>query len=68
MPIAGVVIDNWKLLVFRKALDAHGFKYTEHDGPGKHCITLKVETPTIGELYPVVERAHASAQRNKKRH
>ena len=62
MKKAAIVIDAWKLPIFKKTLDAEGYKYSEHIGPGKYCITLKVETDSIAKLQPVVERMNKEAK------
>lgn len=54
---AGIAIDNWKLPIFKRHLDAGGFSYTEHPGLTADALVLKVETPTIAILQPVVEAA-----------
>jgi hypothetical protein len=45
--IAGVVIDDWKLPIFKRHLDAAGFTYTQHPGVTKDTITLKVLTEWV---------------------
>jgi hypothetical protein len=40
--VAGVVIDTWKLPVFRRHLDAAGAHYTEHPGLTDSTLTLRV--------------------------
>lgn len=56
MKTAGVIIDPWKLPIFKKYLDAANFSYTEHPGM-KGAIVLKVEYKWVSELQPVVEAA-----------
>ena len=65
---AGVVIDDWKLKIFKKIFDDAGFKYTEINGPSNGCITLLVETETIEKLQPFVYEAmqKSANQRNKR--
>lgn len=55
--IAGVVIDDWKLSIFKRHLDAAGYKYTEHPGLTVNTLTLKVTCESAHELQPVVEAA-----------
>ncbi len=62
MKIIGVVIDHWKLTIFKKHFDESGFKYTEYNGPIENCITLQVETNTIAELHPVIKAASDEAR------
>lgn len=57
MKTAGIAIDNWKLAIFKRHLDAGGFVYTEHPGLTPDAMILKVQSPTIAALQPVVEAA-----------
>jgi len=63
---AAIVIDSWKLSIFKKTLDEEGYKYTEFNGPTDDCITLQVITGSIAKLKPVVERMNAEAARSKR--
>jgi hypothetical protein len=54
---AGIVIDAWKLAIFRRHLDGGGFTYSEHPGLTPDTITLKVKTERIAPLQRVVEAA-----------
>jgi len=70
MKTAGIVLDDWKLPIFKRCLDKGGFKYLEFNGPTKNCITLKVEFENITELQPIVQAANDEAaqfKRGKKR-
>lgn len=40
---AGILIDDYKLSAFEKALTASGFEFTQHNGPKEGIITLVVE-------------------------
>ncbi|MCH9712762.1 MAG: hypothetical protein K0U20_09080 [Proteobacteria bacterium] len=62
---AAVVIDAWKLSIFKNILDDAGFEYTEHKGPGKKLITLQVQTETAEKLKPHVIKATNIANRRK---
>lgn len=57
MKSAGVAIDTWKLGIFKKHLDRGGFAFTEHPGLTPDAMLLKVETPTIAALQPIIEAA-----------
>lgn len=61
MKTAGVVIDAYKLPVFKKHLDAAGFKYTEHPGITKDTLTLKVSYEWVADLQPIIEAANKGA-------
>ena len=65
MKTAGIVLDDWKIHIFKKHLDEHKFKYKQFSGPMKGCITLKVETKTITELQPVIQAANDEAASKK---
>ena len=57
MKTAAVAIDKWKLATFKRNLDRAGFAYSEHPGLAADTMLLKVSTPSIAELQPVIERA-----------
>lgn len=65
MKTAAIVLDNWKLPIFKKTLDREGYKYSQHKGLTDDTTTLKVETESIAKLQPVVERMNAEAARLK---
>jgi hypothetical protein len=56
--IAGVVIDDWKLPVFKRHLDAAGYAYTEHPGITPDTLTLKVTCEWVHKLQPIVKAAN----------
>ena len=66
MKIAGIAIDNWKLPIFRRHLDDGGFSYTEHPGLTPDAMILKVKTPTVAILQPVVEAAQKECRNARK--
>jgi hypothetical protein len=55
---AGVVIDGWKLPIFKRHLDAAGYKYTEHPGLTADTLTLKVTCEWAHKLQPIVKAAN----------
>lgn len=63
MKIAGVVIDSYKLPVFKKHLAAAGYGYTEHAGPTAMTLTLRVSYEWVAELKPVIEAAESEAKK-----
>lgn len=63
MKIAGVVIDGYKLPVFKKHLDAAGYGYTEHAGPTAKTLTLRVGYEWVAELKPIIEAAEKEAKK-----
>lgn len=66
MKIAGVVIDAYKLDIFKKHLDAGGYKYTQHDGPKPGTLTLRVEYEWVESIQPVIQAANDEAKRKGK--
>lgn len=61
--IAGVVIDAWKLDVFKRHLDAAGYEYTQHPGPFPAVITLRVKCEWAHKLQPIIEAAQQECAR-----
>lgn len=57
MKTAGVVIDNWKLPIFKKHLSKAGYSYTEHPDFTKDTMILKVSYDWVAKLQPVIEAA-----------
>lgn len=55
---AGVLIERWKMLIFKRHLDAAGYKYTEHPGLSVGTVMLHVECEWAHKLQPIVEAAH----------
>lgn len=65
MKKAAIVLDDWKLAVFKRILDEEGYCYTQTAGPFTGSVTLTVETDSIAKLTPVVERMNAEARAGK---
>ena len=65
---AGIVIDNRKLEIFRKAFKSAGFEYTENAGPTKGVTTLSLETDNVKKLADVIEAANKKAANFKNLH
>ncbi len=57
MGIAAVVMENWKLPVFKRHLDAAGYTYTEHPGVTKETLTLRVQYEWVSDLHPIIKAA-----------
>ncbi len=68
MKKAGIMIDSWKLPIFKKHLDAAGFEYTECNGLTKDTLLLSVMFDDLDKLRPVVEAAHKECDRAKQKH
>jgi hypothetical protein len=65
--IAGIAIDDWKLPIFKRHLDAAGYSYTEHPGLTKDTLTLKVTCEWVHKLTPVVQAANDECAAVKRR-
>lgn len=63
---AGVVIDDWKLPIFKRHLDAAECKYTEHPGITPVTLTLRVQYEWLSKLKPIIEAANEEC-RNERR-
>ena len=57
MKTIGIAIDNWKLPIFKRHLDAAGYTYTEHPGLTDDAMILKVKANFIAPLQRVIEAA-----------
>lgn len=55
--LAAIVLDNWKLPIFKRHLDAAGYKYEEPVRFTAGTSTLKVRYEWVHELKPVIEAA-----------
>jgi hypothetical protein len=62
---AGVVIDDWKLPIFKQHLDRAGYKFTEHSGIQKGTVTLRVEYEWVSDLKPIIEAAEKECKCQK---
>lgn len=60
--MAGVVIDDWKLPIFKRHLDAAGYTYTEHPGITRNTLNLMVTCKWVHKLKPIVEAANAECR------
>lgn len=65
MKTAAIVIDGWKLPIFKEGLDREGYQYFVHEWP-INCYTLKVEVERVGELVPIVDAMNKAAAEYKK--
>lgn len=57
MKTAIVVIDDWKLPIFRKHLDEAGYTYIEQPGIMPDTLFLKVQCKRITKLQKIVEKS-----------
>jgi len=58
MSAAGVVLDAWKLPVFKRRLDDAGYQYTECPGITPDTKTLRVKYEYLADLMPIIEAAN----------
>jgi hypothetical protein len=61
MKTAAIVIDSYKLPIFKKHLDTAGYSYTEYPGITENTMLLKVKFDWAINLKPVIEAANKEA-------
>ena len=61
MKIAGIVIDAWKLDIFKKHLDKAKRVYTQSIGPD--TAILKVEYEWVSDLKPIIDAANRECEK-----
>lgn len=54
---AGIGLDDWKLPIFKKHLDAAGYKYEEPVQFTAGTLILRVHYEWVHELQPIIEAA-----------
>lgn len=69
--LAGVTIDSWKVPIFKKHLDAAGYKYNKEKQFTATTVVIQVHYEWVHELQPILqaaaqECAEALAEREKK--
>lgn len=62
---AAILIDDWKLSMFKKTLDAETYKYTEVKGPFPGCIILTVYTDDLIKLASIIKKINNDAVKSK---
>lgn len=62
---AGIVVDDWKLPVFRKRLTDAGFTYTDAGGLTHDATVLTVVTDDMLKLKRVLESCQTECRRQK---
>ena len=63
--LAGIVVDNWKVPIFKEQLDKDEYEYTEELGPTPDTSILKVECTDIHKLKWVVQKSNNKAARSR---
>ena len=66
METAGVVIDDWKLPVFKRHLDGAGFAFTAQPGITDGTLTLRVPYEWVATLKPIIEAANTECANAKR--
>lgn len=66
MKKAAIIIDRWKLPIFKKHLGAAGYSYIEQRALIKDLLTLTIKFEWIADLKPIIDAAEAECQANKK--
>jgi hypothetical protein len=59
-------MDDWKLPVFRKHLDAAGYQYEEPVPFSPGVVILKVRCEWVHKLQPVIEAAQAECAKQRR--
>lgn len=62
---AGIVVDDWKLSVFRRRLTAAGYEYTDAGGLTADTTVLTVETNDMLKLKSVIEACQAECRKSR---
>lgn len=62
---AGVGLDDWKLPIFKKHLDAAGYKYEEPVQFTPGTLILQVHYEWVHELQPIIEAAQRECAEQK---
>jgi len=63
--VAGVGLDDWKLPIFKKHLDAAGYKYEEPVQFTEGTLILRVHYEWVHELQPIIEAAQRECTERK---
>jgi hypothetical protein len=63
---AGIVVDDWKLPVFRRRLKEAGFEFEEKGNLTKGSSVLTVQTNNLLRLKGVLEAAQRECRKSKR--
>lgn len=64
MSKCGIVIESWKLDVFKSKLTDSGYLFNQCPGPAPGTLLLQVETDNVPALANVIEKAHVACRRH----
>ena len=64
---AAILVDNWKLPIFRRILDEEGYEYEyeQFSKLSKGSSFIKVTTDDLSKLKPIVERMNMEAAKSR---
>lgn len=62
---AGIVVDDWKLPIFRRHLTEAGYEYTDEGGLTHNTTVLTVETDDMLKLKAVIEDCQSECRRQQ---
>lgn len=62
---AAIVVDNWKLPVFRRRLKKAGYEYEDGGGLTSDTTVLTVETSNLLALKKVLEKCQSETARSR---
>lgn len=65
MKTAAVVIDSWKLSIFKRRLAHAGYTFTEHPGLTPATLALTVEFEDVDQLTEVIRAAQLECAERK---
>ena len=65
MQKAGIMLDDWKLPIFKKALGDAGFEYEQSPGITEDTLLLTVKTDDLHVLSLIVQKANNDAAKSK---
>lgn len=63
---AAIVIDEWKLDIFKKHLEKKDLIFEFFRGPSAGCLTIKISGEAVQGLLPTIEAANAECQQFSK--
>jgi hypothetical protein len=64
--LAGVGIDDWKLPIFKKHLDAAGYRYNDPVPLTDGTLLVQVHYEWVHELQPIIEAAQRECAEQRK--
>lgn len=62
---AAIVLDDWKLPVFRKRLEEAGYEYRDHGPLTRNTTTLTVQTTNLLALKSLLDACEAECRKSR---